>query len=86
MLNSLCSRSQIRQSEEAASTRRQDSITGGGGGGGGRNKFWGGTRSLYSRVDQPKQVKTKKKKRSSIQLFPQNLVVVSKFLRFSTNS
>ena len=43
-----------------------------------------GAREIYSSVDQTKKVKTKKK--SSVQKFPQILVIVSKFLRFSTNS
>ena len=74
--------------------RRQDSVTEGGG----RNKFWGaldvylweferGTRAreIYSSVDQTNEVKTKKKA-PSVQKFPQILVIVSKFLRFFTNS
>ena len=46
-----------------------------------------GAREIYSSVDQTKKVKTKKKKRSSVQKFPQILlVIVSKFLRFFTNT
>ena len=43
-----------------------------------------GAREVYSIVDQTKKVRTKKKKkkRSTVQKFPQILVVVSKFLRF----
>ena len=74
--------------------RRQDSVTGGGG----TNKFGGsrevcscefergtGAREICCSVDQTNNVKTKRK-RSSIQKFPQILVIVSKFLRFFTNS
>ena len=70
----------------------------GGGGVGGRNKFWGarevylcefergtGAREIYSSVDQNEQGENLKT-RSSAQNFPQILVIVSKFLRFSTNS
>ena len=64
--------------------RRQDSVTGGGG----HKEIWGGARELdlreFESVDQTKKVKTKK--RSSIQKFPQILVIISKIVRFSTNS
>ena len=43
-----------------------------------------GAQEIYSSVDQTNKVKTKKKVFSS--KFPQILVIVSKFLRFSTNS
>ena len=51
-------------------------------------EFEGGTgaREVYLSVDQTKKVKKGQKKRSSVKKFPQILVVVSKFLRFSTNS
>ena len=45
-----------------------------------------GAREVYSSVDQTKKVKTKKNFFSSVQIFSQTLIVVSKFLQFSTNS
>ena len=74
--------------------RRQDSVTKGGAEinfGAAREVYLceiergKGAREIYSSVDQTNKVKTKKK-RSSVQKFPQILVVVSKFLRFSANS
>ena len=74
--------------------RRQDSMTGGGAEinfGGAREvylcefKRGTGAQEIYSSVDHTNKVKTKKK-RSSVQNFPQILVIVSKFLRFFTNS
>ena len=52
---------------------------------GGAEINFGGAREVYSSVDQMKKVKYKKK-RSSVQKFPQLSVVVSKFLQFFTNS
>ena len=73
--------------------RRQDSVTGG------TEITFGGAREVFifvnskrarevfSSVGQTKKVKTQKKRSSvSLQIFSQILVVVSKFLRFSTNS
>ena len=44
-----------------------------------------GAREIYSSVDQTNKVKTKQKS-SSVQNFPQILVIVSKFLQFFKNS
>ena len=72
-----------RRKLTANQARRQDSVTG-------RAEInFGGAREVYlcefENVNQTKKVKTKKK-RSSVQKILQILVVVSKFLRFSTDS
>ena len=73
--------------------RRQDRMTDGGGGG--RNKFWGSTRSVFMRIQGgtrslfqcgSNEKSEDQKKRPSVQIFSQILVIVSKVLRFSTNS
>ena len=70
--------------------RRQDSVIGGGG----RNKFGGGTGSLFTLIREghgdtrnlfqcgSNEQSEDQKKRSSVQQFPQILVIVSKFAIF----
>ena len=75
--------------------RRQDSVTGGEGQKrilGGRRKFIyvnsrvaGGPRNLFQ-YGSNEQGEDQKQKRSLVQKFPQILVIVSKFVRFFTNS
>ena len=80
--------------KNASQARRQDSVAGGGGEincGEVREVFlhefeWGtGAREIYLSVDQTNKMKTNKKQVFRAK-FPQIQVVVSKFLRFSTNS